>query len=184
MIHPLIWYAPEVLAEQEQLGKTGNIKYTEKADVYSFGMVCFELLTGKVPFEDNHLQADKMSRNIRAGERPLFPFDSQKYIINLTKKCWHPETNQRPTFSSICRILRYTKCFLAMNPNLSEPDAPVPQVDFCDIEAEVLKTTPSWGSSDPAPVSDIPFQIFVYRVAEKDKKLQAVPKDRGFRIRK
>ncbi|XVF33207.1 hypothetical protein REPUB_Repub17cG0148600 [Reevesia pubescens] len=37
-----------------------------------------ELLTGKVPFEDSHLQGDKMSRNIRAGERPLFPSQSPK----------------------------------------------------------------------------------------------------------
>lgn len=46
----------------------------------------FELLTGKVPFEDSHLQGDKMSRNIRAGERPLFPFHSPKFITNLTKR--------------------------------------------------------------------------------------------------
>ncbi|KAL2461500.1 Protein kinase family protein [Abeliophyllum distichum] len=71
---PFIWYAPEVLTEQEELGiEGGNLKYTKKSDVYSFGMICFELLTGKVPFEDSHLQGDKMSRNIRAGERPLFP---------------------------------------------------------------------------------------------------------------
>ncbi|CBI40479.3 unnamed protein product, partial [Vitis vinifera] len=175
---PFIWHAPEVLADQEQLGKTGNFKYTEKADVYSFGMVCFELLTGKVPFEDSHLQGDKMSRNIRAGERPLFPSNSPKYITNLTKKCWHTDPNQRPSFSSICRILRYTKWFLAMNPDHSQPDAPVPLVDFCDIEAGLLKTIPSWRSSDPLPISDIPFQIFVYRAVEKEK-LHAIPKQKS-----
>ncbi|KAG0486863.1 hypothetical protein HPP92_008958 [Vanilla planifolia] len=65
-----IWYAPEVFSEQEQpfAAEAGNAKkYSEKADVYSFAMICFELLTGKVPFEDSHLQGEKMSRNIRTG---------------------------------------------------------------------------------------------------------------------
>ncbi|KAK9280447.1 hypothetical protein L1049_014138 [Liquidambar formosana] len=173
---PFIWYAPEVLAEQEQMGSAGNLKYTEKSDVYSFGMVCFELLTGKVPFEDGHLQGDKMSRNIRAGERPLFPFHSPKYLTNLTKRCWNTEPNQRPSFSSICRILRYTKRFLVMNPDHSQPEQPMPLVDYCDIEGGLLKTIPSWGSSDQSSISKIPFQMFAYRIVEKDK-MNPSPKD-------
>ncbi|KAH7519508.1 hypothetical protein FEM48_Zijuj08G0043900 [Ziziphus jujuba var. spinosa] len=163
---PFIWYSPEVLVEQEQTGAAENSKYTEKSDVYSFGMVCFELLTGKVPFEDSHLQGDKMSRNIRAGERPLFTFQSPKYVTNLTKKCWHTDPNQRPSFTSICRILRYIKRFLAMNPDHNiQLDPPVPHVDYCDIESRLLRNFPSCQSS----VSQIPFQMFVYRILEKEK---------------
>ncbi|KAM2647628.1 hypothetical protein TB1_000853 [Malus domestica] len=166
---PLIWYAPEVLEEQEH-GKSTEKKYAEKSDVYSFGMVCFELLTGKVPFEDSHLQGDKMSRNIRAGERPLFPFYSLRYVTNLTKKCWHSDPYQRPSFSSICRILRYIKRFLAMNPDYnSQLDPPVPMVDYCEIESVLLKKIPSWGTSEPSPISQIPFQMFVYRIAERER---------------
>ncbi|KAM1125530.1 hypothetical protein ACFX1Q_040803 [Malus domestica] len=164
-----IWYAPEVLEEQEQ-GKSTEKKYAEKSDVYSFGMVCFELLTGKVPFEDSHLQGDKMSRNIRVGERPLFPFYSLRYVTNLTKKCWHSDPNQRPSFSSICRILRYIKRFLAMNPDYnSQLDPHVPMVDYCEIESGLLRKIPSWGSSEPSPISQIPFQMFVYRIAERER---------------
>ncbi|KAL0379425.1 UNVERIFIED_CONTAM: Light-sensor Protein kinase [Sesamum angustifolium] len=166
---PFIWYAPEVLAEQERFGEGENSKYTEKSDVYSFGMICFELLTGKVPFEDTHLQGDKMSRNIRAGERPLFPFHSPKYITNLTKKCWHIDPGQRPSFSSICRILRYTKRFLVMNPEYSQPDAPMPPVDFSDLEAGMLRSIPSVVNSKLLSVSQIPFHMFVYRVMEREK---------------
>ncbi|KAK9910237.1 hypothetical protein M0R45_034205 [Rubus argutus] len=166
---PVIWYSPEVLEEQEHR-ENSEKKCTEKSDVYSFGMVCFQLLTGKVPFEDSHLQGDKMSRNIRAGERPLFPFYSLRYVTNLTKKCWHADPNQRPSFSSICRILRYVKRFLAMNPDYnSQLDAPMPLVDYCDIESGVLRKFPSWGSSDQLPLSQIPFQMFVYRIGERDR---------------
>ncbi|CAK7348762.1 unnamed protein product [Dovyalis caffra] len=165
-----IWYAPEVLEENEQTGSAKNFKYTEKADVYSFGMVCFELLTGKVPFEDSHLQGDKMSRNILAGERPLFPFYSPKYVTNLTKRCWHTDPNQRPSFSSICRILRYVKRFLIMNPDYNrEPEPPMPVVDYGDMETKLLRKFPSWDAAESSMVAQIPFQMFVYRVVEKEK---------------
>ncbi|KAF5733105.1 mitogen-activated protein kinase kinase kinase 7-like [Tripterygium wilfordii] len=167
---PFIWHAPEVLEEQEQTGCTENLNYTEKSDVYSFGMVCFELLTGKVPFEDSHLQGEKMSRNIRAGERPLFPFYSPKYVTNLTKKCWHSDPNQRPSFSSICRILRYIKRFLMMNPDYNrEPDPPMPPADYCEMESKLLRKFPSWDTTNSTAISQIPFQMFVYRNLEKEK---------------
>ncbi|KAK4363825.1 hypothetical protein RND71_019066 [Anisodus tanguticus] len=67
----IIWYALEVLAEQEKPGSKCAYKYTEKADVYSFGMICFQILMGKVPFDEGHLQGEKVVRNIRAGEWPL-----------------------------------------------------------------------------------------------------------------
>lgn len=179
-----IWHAPEVLTEQDdQMGmnscsSSSSSKYSlDKCDVYSFGMICFELLTGKVPFEDTHLQGDKMSRNIRAGERPLFPFPSSnaKYLTNLTKRCWHTEPNQRPTFTSICRILRYVKRFLMMNPqsdhhppplpttssnnnsnssssSSSHTDQPMPSTDYCEVEARLAKLVfPSASSSSLSP---------------------------------
>ncbi|XWS32076.1 hypothetical protein CRYUN_Cryun23aG0129600 [Craigia yunnanensis] len=174
---PFIWHAPEVLEEQELPGSKENLKYTEKADVYSFGMICFQLLTGKVPFEDSHLQGDKMSRNIRAGERPLFPFQSQKSVTNLTKRCWHADPNLRPSFASICRILRYVKRSLLMNPDYNnQPELPMPMVDYCDIDSWLQRKFPTWEASNPLSTSEIPFQMFVYRVLEKEK-IGATPKD-------
>ncbi|GAB2250469.1 hypothetical protein Droror1_Dr00016719 [Drosera rotundifolia] len=166
-----IWHAPEVLSEKEDIGSSNSLKYTDKSDVYSFAMICFELLTGKIPFEDTHLQGEKMSRNIRAGERPLFPFHSPKYLVTLTKRCWHYEPSQRPSFSSICRILRYIKRFLVMNPDHAQADtAPVPPVDYLDIEAALLNKFPSWrNNNEPFPVSEIPFQMFAYHVMEKER---------------
>ncbi|CAL4909769.1 unnamed protein product [Urochloa decumbens] len=176
-VNPCIWYAPEVLELEAA-------RWSEKADVYSFGMVCFELLTGKIPFEDNHLQGEHMSKNIRAGERPLFPFQAPKYLTNLTKRCWHGDPAQRPAFASICRVLRYVKRFLVLNPadhqqqQQAQPDAsqpappppPVPPVDYLDIEASLLRRFPAWqAGSAPPRVSDVPFQMFAYRVVEKER---------------
>ena len=168
---PLIWHAPEVLAEQEQQGSSCSSKFSEKADVYSFGMLCFELLTGKVPFEDSHLQGDKMSRNIRAGERPLFPFPSHRYLANIAKRCWQTDPVQRPSFSAICRILRHIKRFLVQNPDHSQPELTQPPVDYFELEAGFVTKLTMEDNLDPMPmpVSQIPFQMFAYRVLEKEK---------------
>ncbi|CAH8277822.1 unnamed protein product [Arabidopsis lyrata] len=168
---PVIWYAPEVLAEMEQdlNGKTPKSKLTHKADVYSFAMVCFELITGKVPFEDSHLQGEPMAINIRMGERPLFPFPSPKYLVSLIKRCWHSEPSQRPNFSSICRILRYIKKFLVVNPDHGHPQMQTPLVDCWDLEARFLRKFPGDAGSHTASVNQIPFQLYSYRVSEREK---------------
>ncbi|KAE9612877.1 putative protein kinase TKL-Gdt family [Lupinus albus] len=175
--NPFIWYAPEVLTELEQTGNTSkSSKYSEKADAYSFGMICFELLTGKVPFEDSHLQGDRTNQKIKEGERPLFPHRSPKYLVSLIKKCWQNNPSQRPTFSSICRILRYIKKLLSMNtefhvinPELNQLELLSPHVDCCDIEAMFLKNFPMDRPSILSPVSQIPYEMFAYKVVEKGK---------------
>jgi len=176
-INPIIWYAPEVLTELEQMKNVStSCKYSEKADAYSFGMICFELLTGKIPFEDNHLQGIRTNQNIKAGERPLFPYRSPKYLVSLIKKCWQTDPSQRPCFSSICRILRYIKKFLSMNteyvlinPELNQLELQNPPVDCCDIEGIFLKNFPMERTYNMSCVSQIPYEMFAYKVVEKGK---------------
>lgn len=167
------WYAPEVLAELDQMSpsKSRSSKFTEKADVYSFAIICFQLLSGKVPFEDDHLQGEKMSKNIRAGTRPLFPAAAPKFLTSLTKKCWQPDPSQRPSFSSICRVLRYAKRFLVMNPpDQGQPYLIAPPVDYVDIEMSLLNKFKRWTTEEAGfRVSEIPLQMFCYRVLERER---------------
>lgn len=37
------WMAPEIMRGEP---------YTEKSDVYSFGMILWEIITGKIPYEN------------------------------------------------------------------------------------------------------------------------------------
>lgn len=183
--NPSIWYyAPEVLTEIEHKTNisNSNYKYSEKADVYSFSMVCFQLLTGKVPFEGNG-----SNRNIKEGERPLFPYPSPKYVVNLIKKCWQTDPSLRPTFSSICRILRSIKKFLAINtefliinPELNQLELTCPPVDYCDIEALFLKSFQTEKASLSPYVSQIPYEMFAYKIIEKEKISPSITKDKSF----
>ncbi|CAH9077358.1 unnamed protein product [Cuscuta epithymum] len=178
-IDPVVWYAPEVVVELSSSNNTGNMKYSEKADVYSFGMLCFQILTGKAPFEDGvgsgeivrPLQGDKMVHSLMAGERPLFPHPFPKFLMNLVRKCWQTSPNTRPGFSSICRILRYMKKVLVINPEHGQPGCPPPLVDYCDIEAGYSnKFAAIDGITQSVPsVCEIPFQMFAYKLVEKEK---------------
>ncbi|CAH9106652.1 unnamed protein product [Cuscuta europaea] len=175
----LVWAAPEVLDEGEDqhgskcLGEENRClakKYSEKADVYSFSMLCFQLLTGKVPFEDGERPiGGKIGRYLRAGERPLFPHPSPRYLVNLIRKCWQTDPTLRPNFSSICRVLRYIKKVLIMNPEHGQPDYPPPPVDYCDIEASYSSKKLEASDGGICVASEIPFQMFAYKVVEKEK---------------
>ncbi|PKA66688.1 Light-sensor Protein kinase [Apostasia shenzhenica] len=165
-----IWYAPEVLSDQEQTEAADGRKFSEKADVYSFAMICFQLLTGKTPFEDIHLQGEKMSRNIKSGERPLFPISLPKYLINLIKRCWQSDPNQRPNFSSICRVLRYIKRFLIMNLDQNaETELPSTPLDYFEVELYFFRKFENWQRREGVQVSGIPFEMYAFRVIERER---------------
>uniref|UniRef100_A0A0D9WKD6 Protein kinase domain-containing protein n=1 Tax=Leersia perrieri TaxID=77586 RepID=A0A0D9WKD6_9ORYZ len=172
-----IWHAPELMGNESP----PTARCTEKGDVYSFGMICFELLTGKIPFEDNHLAGENMGKNILAGERPLFPFQTPKYLTSLTRRCWHGDPSQRPAFHSVCRVLRYLKRFLVINPDAVAAPATAPPVDYLDVEAQLLRRFPEWETNAAARprVADVPFLMYAYRVMEREKVNAMVNRERS-----
>ncbi|KAJ6879534.1 mitogen-activated protein kinase kinase kinase 7-like [Populus alba x Populus x berolinensis] len=87
-------------------------------------------------------------------------------IKNFTPK---NSSNQNETLSFIW-ILRYVKRFLIMNPDYNiEPEPPMPVIDYGDMETKLLRKFPSWDTAESSMVAQIPFQMFVYRVVEKEK---------------
>ncbi|EYU32409.1 hypothetical protein MIMGU_mgv11b017814mg, partial [Erythranthe guttata] len=69
------------------------------------------------------------------------------------------------------RVLRYIKKILVINPDHGHPDSPPPLVDYCDMEAGYLKKFPEKGGAGvlAPPVLQIPFQMFTYKIVEKEK---------------
>lgn len=66
----LFWRAPEIL----QALKEGNQPiFTPKADVYSFAMTCYEILTGGIPLETENLKASDYDAVIVSGKRTELP---------------------------------------------------------------------------------------------------------------
>lgn len=73
--------------------------YTAKADVYSFGMTCYEVLTGCTPFSS--LPRSAVYKRVIAGERPELPADIDTRLYNLIQMCWDTDAQKRPTFKEI-----------------------------------------------------------------------------------
>ncbi|KAE8977233.1 hypothetical protein PR001_g25186 [Phytophthora rubi] len=90
------WMAPEVL---------GNQKYTEKADVFSFGIVIWEIVTGECPYDGmSQIQAalGVLNRNLR----PNIPRECPPFFSRLMKACWNRQPELRPSFPHIVNAFR------------------------------------------------------------------------------
>lgn len=101
------WRAPEIL----QALKSGAADQPTKdnlkaADVYSFAMTCYEVLTGDYPFEG---VPTSNYEPVLSGQRPMFPSSVGSDLEELIKKCWHKDPEQRPDFSQICKQLAETQ---------------------------------------------------------------------------
>ncbi|KAH0652234.1 hypothetical protein KY289_029912 [Solanum tuberosum] len=93
----LPWMAPELLS--------GKTKVTEKIDVYSFGIVMWELLTGDEPYADMHC-ASIIGGIVNNTLRPQIPTWCDPEWKALMESCWGPDPAERPSFSEISQKLR------------------------------------------------------------------------------
>ncbi|KAK9286148.1 hypothetical protein L1049_014530 [Liquidambar formosana] len=90
------WMAPEVIEHKP---------YDHKADVFSFGIVLWELLTGKLPYEYlTPLQA--AVGVVQKGLRPTIPKHTHPKLTELLERCWQQDPASRPDFSEIIEILQ------------------------------------------------------------------------------
>ena len=90
------WMAPEVIK---------GFKYTEKADVFSFGVIMWELATRKPPYYGIDGQVVSQ-RVVKEGLRPkISERDAPGPFLELMKRCWDDDPDRRPYFGEIMREL-------------------------------------------------------------------------------
>ncbi|KAJ3690817.1 hypothetical protein LUZ61_019981 [Rhynchospora tenuis] len=91
------WMAPEVIEHKP---------YDHKADVFSFGVMLWELLTGKIPYEYlTPLQA--AVGVVQKGLRPTIPKNANPKLAELIERCWQQDPTKRPDFAEILEILQH-----------------------------------------------------------------------------
>ncbi|GLJ05198.1 hypothetical protein SUGI_0013460 [Cryptomeria japonica] len=107
------WRAPEVFEypqEGLEIEAEPLKEYTYKADVYSFAMTCYEILTGKQPFEG--VLPKHVFRKIVQGERPSLPSSCPLILADYIRKCWDTDPRRRPCFAQVSNFLRYIKLLI------------------------------------------------------------------------
>ncbi|GET66104.1 kinase-like domain-containing protein [Rhizophagus irregularis DAOM 181602=DAOM 197198] len=86
------YMAPEILQRK---------KYTICSDIYSFGMIMWELMTGKLPFEDQTIDVGLMSKICYDGLLPPITANAPKGYIELMQECWNSDPIKRPEAANI-----------------------------------------------------------------------------------
>ena len=87
--------SPEVL-------KSGE--YSKASDVWSFGVLLWELLTGEIPFE-NFEYDFRLIYGIAEGLRLPIPSTCPEIFSNLLQSCWCTDPNERFTIKQIIETL-------------------------------------------------------------------------------
>lgn len=94
----LPWMAPELLNGSSSL-------VSEKVDVFSFGIVMWELLTEEEPYADLHYGAI-IGGIVSNTLRPPVPEFCDPEWKSLMERCWSSEPSERPSFTEITNQLR------------------------------------------------------------------------------
>ena len=96
------WMAPEVIEHNP---------YRERADVFSFGITMWELLTARVPYEQmTPLQA--AVGVVQKGLRPVIPPSCPEGLAAVMRDCWQKDPRERPAFE----VLKVGLCALRFFP--------------------------------------------------------------------
>ncbi|GBC10591.1 hypothetical protein RclHR1_09760001 [Rhizophagus clarus] len=93
------YVAPEILNGQ---------KYTTASDIYSLGMIMWELMTGRSPFWD-HDHDEILTFKIIDGARPPIITNAPRGYIELMGECWHPNPEKRPTANELYKKIKNIK---------------------------------------------------------------------------
>ncbi|RIB20162.1 kinase-like domain-containing protein, partial [Gigaspora rosea] len=111
--------APELLNQN----KFDNIQYCKKTDIYSLGMIFWELSSGRPPFEN---QSNKIELAIKVvhGSRENTIYGTPEYR-NLYIECWDANPYKRPDIENVHKMLEKI-----MNSNI------LPEVDASAINSE------------------------------------------------
>jgi len=88
------WMAPEIIKSEF---------YSEKSDVYSYGIMLWELITAEIPFKQmRDVQVSYAVANNNA--RPMIPQNCPPKLAKLVRICWDSNPNERPDFSTIVKL--------------------------------------------------------------------------------
>ncbi|XP_070549780.1 fibroblast growth factor receptor 2-like [Ptychodera flava] len=128
---PLRWMAVESLRDSV---------HTTKSDVWSFGVLLWEIVTlGASPYPA--LTGKEVKRDVCGGLRLVKPRHCDDELFDVMMKCWKESPTDRPSFSSLCKIIgemkhNKTKSYLTMSEFEHHSYINNPQRD-CEVRGKI-----------------------------------------------
>jgi len=71
-------------------------KYNEKVDIYSFGMILYEIISNRIPF-DNLKNNTHIMSVVLDGNRPELDILDDSMLKKLIQSCWDKDPSNRPS---------------------------------------------------------------------------------------
>ncbi|OIV91740.1 hypothetical protein TanjilG_26593 [Lupinus angustifolius] len=103
------WMAPEMIKRKS---------YGKKVDVYSFGLMLWEMVTGTIPYEDmTPIQA--AFAVVNKNSRPVIPINCPLAMRALIEQCWSLQPNKRPEFWQVVKVLEQFESSLSRDGTLT-----------------------------------------------------------------
>lgn len=103
------WMAPEVFE---------GSNYSEKCDVFSWGIILWEVITRRKPFDEIGGPAFRIMWAVHNGTRPPLIKNLPKPIESLMTRCWSKDPSQRPSMEEIVKIMTHLMKYF---PGFDEP---------------------------------------------------------------
>ncbi|XP_042695960.1 mitogen-activated protein kinase kinase kinase 7 isoform X4 [Centrocercus urophasianus] len=103
------WMAPEVFE---------GSNYSEKCDVFSWGIILWEVITRRKPFDEIGGPAFRIMWAVHNGTRPPLIKNLPKPIESLMTRCWSKDPSQRPSMEEIVKIMTHLMRYF---PGADEP---------------------------------------------------------------
>ena len=91
--------------------------YSTEGDVYSFGMIIYEIITNDIPYEG--LNLFQLLIKLRNNCHPEFKYPIPYCYRKIIENCWE-RYDRRPDFDRIVEILETDKSFITTNVNEEE----------------------------------------------------------------
>ena len=89
---------------------SGSLKWQSRysaSDVYSLAIICWEVVTRRLPYKDSTTGKIKEGfvERVQAGERETIPTDCPPGLALVIQAGWAQDPSQRPTASQIAQVL-------------------------------------------------------------------------------